>query len=125
VSSGSSTIDFGAGTTIEKTFTIYNIGTTSALSLSGSPIVAITEGTAFAISEQPSAASIAAGGSLTFKVKYTATTTDDKGTLSIASDDPDEATFTLKLTGVLKKIDQVITFDLGNDANKNSQCCRL
>jgi hypothetical protein len=82
--------------------------------------VAITEGTAFAISEQPSAASIAAGGSLTFKVKYTATTTDDKGTLSIASDDPDEATFTLKLTGVLKKIDQVITFDLGNDANKTA-----
>lgn len=120
VSSGSSTIDFGAGTTIEKTFTIYNIGTTNALSLSGSPIVAITEGTAFAISEQPSAANIAAGGSLTFKVKYTAATADDKGTLSIASDDPDEAKFTLKLTGILKKIDQAITFDLGNDANKTA-----
>ena len=117
ISNGSAT-DFGAGTTIVKTFTIHNIGTTSALSLSGSPMVAITAGTAFAITEQPSATSVAAGGSLTFKVTYTAATNNDTGTLSIASNDPDEATYTIDLRGTLKKIDQTITFDLGNNATK-------
>ncbi len=114
------TADFGTGITIEKTFTIKNIGSTNALTLSGNPLVKITSGTAFVISEQPNAASIAAGASLTFKVKYTAATADDKGALSIASNDPDEANYIINLKGALKKLDQTITFDLGNDANQTT-----
>ncbi|OJJ22075.1 hypothetical protein BKI52_08530 [marine bacterium AO1-C] len=112
------TADFGIGASVVKTFTIRNIGTTNALALSGTPIVAITAGTAFAVSQQPSATSIANGASLTFKVTYTAATNNDTGTLSIASNDPDEPTYTIDLKGVLKKTDQTITFDLGNNAIK-------
>ena len=112
------TADFGAGTSIVKTFTIKNIGTTNALTLSGTPIVEITAGTSFAVTEQPSATSIAAGTSLTFKVTYTGATNNDTGTLSIASNDPDEGTYTIQLKGAFKKNDQTITFALGNNATK-------
>ncbi|HAS40729.1 MAG TPA: hypothetical protein DCS93_09635 [Microscillaceae bacterium] len=110
--------DFGTGASIVKTFTIENYGTGSALTLSGSPIVAVTAGTTFIVTEQPSAASIAAGASLTFKVTYTGISNNDTGTLSIASNDPDEGTFIIHLNGKTGKTDQAITFDLGNDASK-------
>ncbi|OJJ22079.1 hypothetical protein BKI52_08550 [marine bacterium AO1-C] len=110
--------DFGTGTSIVKTFTIENYGTGSALTLSGSPIVEVTAGSTFVVTEQPSAASIAAGASLTFKVTYTGVSNNDTGTLSIASNDPDEATFIIHLLGKTGKTDQAITFDLGNDATK-------
>ncbi|HAS40725.1 MAG TPA: hypothetical protein DCS93_09615 [Microscillaceae bacterium] len=112
------TADFGLGTSVVKTFTIRNIGTTSALALSGTPIVVVTASTAFAVSQQPSAASIATSASLTFEVTYTGATNNDTGTLSIVSNDPDEPTYTIELKGILKKTDQTITFDLGNNAIK-------
>ncbi|OJJ22077.1 hypothetical protein BKI52_08540 [marine bacterium AO1-C] len=112
------TADFGMGASIIKTFTIKNIGTTTALTLSGTPIVKVTAGTAFVVTEQPGATSVAAGASLTFKVTYAGATNNDTGTLSIASNDPDEGTYIIQLKGVFKKTDQTITFSLGNDATK-------
>ena len=117
VSSGG-TADFGASNTTVKTFTIRNLGTTNALNLSGSPIVTVTAGTAFAVTQQPGASTIAPDGSLTFKVSYTAATSNDVGTLSIVSNDPDETTYTVELKGSLKKIDQVISFTLGSNVTK-------
>ena len=112
------TVDFGTGTGIVKTFTINNIGTTTTLTLSNVPIVGVSSGTAFAVTEQPSGASIAPGASLTFKVTYTSATDNDSGALSIASNDPAQATYSIQLKGQVQKTDQTINFILGSNATK-------
>lgn len=117
ISSGS-VVDFGTTRSLTKTFTIHNIGVTSAIVLSGAPLIRITSGTSFAVIEQPNASTVAPGGSLTFKVTYTAATSNDLGTISISSNDPDEATYTIELKGVLEKQNQNIVFNLGFDLTK-------
>jgi endo-1,4-beta-D-glucanase Y len=83
------------------TFTIENQGQL-ALSLSGTPIVNVTgpNSAQFVVTTQPSAASIAAGSSLTFVVTFTPGSTGSKtAQLSIASNDANENPYTINLTG--------------------------
>lgn len=95
------TFDFGdvASTTPKiVTFTIENIGDL-ALNLTGTPKVVVT-GTGFSI-ETDAPAIVAAGGSATFQVKLTPTTTAGvlTGTISIANDDTSENPFNFAITG--------------------------
>lgn len=89
------------GSSNTRTFTINNTGT-STLNLTGTPRVSISGSSEFAVTTQPSAASIAGGGSLTFVVTFTPTSTGSKtATLTILSDDPDaaDATYTFGIAG--------------------------
>ncbi|MCU0417774.1 MAG: glycosyl hydrolase family 8 [Cytophagaceae bacterium] len=82
------------------TFTIENTGN-GTLTLSGSPIVAITGANAadFVI-VQPTGASIAAAGTSTFTIQFVPTTAGAKtATISIANNDSDENPYTLVLSG--------------------------
>lgn len=96
-----STFDFGkivATQTKTLTFTIKNSGN-KILNLTGTPIVSIT-GDGYSITEQPSANTISALGSLTFKVKLTTTTSKiHTGSITIQNDDSDESPFQINLTG--------------------------
>jgi len=93
----------GAGSTLDHTFTIQNLGTTS-LNLTGVPIVAISGDAAFTILTQPSASSIISGGAdLTFVVRFAPTINGTvQAIVSIISDDGNETpyTFTVQGTGV-------------------------
>ncbi|MBT8316641.1 MAG: choice-of-anchor D domain-containing protein [Lutibacter sp.] len=96
--------DFGStniGSNSDHTFTIQNTGT-AILNLTGSPIVGISGDVAFTILTQPSAASIASGGSdLTFTVRFTPTLTSNvTATISIASNDPDEDPYSFTIQGI-------------------------
>ncbi|ABG58352.1 glycosyl hydrolase family 8 [Cytophaga hutchinsonii] len=81
-------------------FTIENLGFAS-LTLSGSPIVVLS-GTNAAdfILTQPTATSLALSQTTTFTVTFKPTTVGDKtAKLTIASNDPDEASYVINLTG--------------------------
>ena len=87
------------GTAKDQTVTIRNTGT-AALVLSSNPAVA---GTGFTLKTAPTSLSIAAGAMTTFVVTFTpATAGDATGTVSIANNTPDNATFTINLTGTGK-----------------------
>jgi hypothetical protein len=95
--------DFGltdTETPIEKTFTIQNLGT-DTLKLSATSQVVISGSSEFTVLTQPSASSILSGGSdLTFVIKYTPTTAGTHtASVSIASDDCDEGSYTFTITG--------------------------
>ena len=96
--------DFGSAQvsadSVVRTFIIKNVGS-SVMALTGSPRVT-SDDPQFAITTQPSAASIAANGQLTFQVTFTPTAAGVQGaTLTITNDDPDggEGTFTFDVTG--------------------------
>lgn len=95
--------DFGSVTyagTIVRTFTIRNTGA-SALTLSGTPRVQLSGSSSFAVTTQPSSATIAAGGSLTFQITYTAGAyTAENATVSITNSDSDEGTYTFAIMGI-------------------------
>ncbi|MGB0429523.1 MAG: Ig-like domain-containing protein, partial [Bacteroidia bacterium] len=98
--------DFGCtqvtGGTISKTYTIENTGA-GALSLSGSPIVAVsgTNAADFTVTTQPSSSSIAASASLTFTVQFDPSAAGTRtATLSIANDDSDENPYNFDISGV-------------------------
>ncbi|WP_291845123.1 choice-of-anchor D domain-containing protein, partial [Maricaulis sp.] len=86
---------------ITRTFVIENSGT-GALTLSGGPdFVAISGADAadFSVATQP-ASPIAAGGSSSFQILYDpSAVATDSVTLTILSDDADEATFTFDISG--------------------------
>jgi C1A family cysteine protease len=96
--------DFGTGDTggaaVVRTFTIANPGS-APLTLSGTPLVAIsgTNAADFAITAEP-ASTIAAGGATTFQVSFQPS---DYGlrtaTITVASNDIDEATYTFAIQG--------------------------
>lgn len=96
--------DFGSalvdGGSVTRTFTIENKGTQN-LSLTGNPVIQIT-GTAasdFSVISNPSA-TIAAGGSTTFHVKFDPSGTGTKSaTISIANNDADENPYTFAIQG--------------------------
>jgi trimeric autotransporter adhesin len=98
-----STVTFGntpANSTVSLTLTIQNRGT-AALSLTGTPLVAISGMNAadFAIT-QPGSATVAAGSTEQFTVAFTPAATGARtATLSIANNDSDENPYTLTLTG--------------------------
>lgn len=88
------------GSTASLNFTIKNTGS-GALTLSGSPKVAIDgpDAAAFTVTAQP-ASPIAAGGNSTFTVRFAPASSGAKtATLHIANNDPDEAPFDIALTG--------------------------
>ncbi|WP_291087368.1 choice-of-anchor D domain-containing protein [Flavobacterium sp. BFFFF1] len=95
--------DFGSvtyGSTVVRTFTIRNTGA-SALTLSGTPRVQLSGSSSFAVTTQPSSATIASNGSLTFQVTYTAGAfTAENATVSISNSDSDEGTYTFAITGI-------------------------
>jgi uncharacterized repeat protein (TIGR01451 family) len=88
---------------VSHTFTIYNTGTANLnlAAAAGSRVtVSGTHAADFVVTTQPSAASIAAGGSLTFVVRF-----DPQGVgqrdaiLTITNDDSDENPYTFNITG--------------------------
>jgi trimeric autotransporter adhesin len=96
--------DFGsadvAGGTVTRTFTIQNTGA-AALSLSGSPLVAIGGANAadFAVTAQP-AASVAAAGSTTFQVRFDPSATGARSaTITIANSDANENPYNFSIQG--------------------------
>ncbi|MBK8038201.1 MAG: tandem-95 repeat protein [Verrucomicrobiaceae bacterium] len=86
------------GTSTPLTFTVKNSGD-GALSLTG---VSVTGGNAadFVVNSTGMSSSVAAGGSTTFMVTFTPSAVGSRSTtLQILSDDYDEATFDITLTG--------------------------
>ncbi len=96
--------DFGstavAGGTVARTFTISNSGT-AVLNLTGTPRVSLSGSSAFIVTAQPAAATVAAGGgTLSFQVTYDpAAAGASSATVSIASNDADENPFTFSISG--------------------------
>ena len=87
------------GTTADLTFTISNSGAAD-LTLSGSPLVAVTgpDASAFTITSLPTSP-VAASGSTTFTVHFTATTVGTRGAmLTILNEDVSESTFRIQLS---------------------------
>ena len=96
--------DFGgadvAGGTVTRTFTIQNTGT-GALTLSGSPLVALSgaNATDFTVTAQP-AASIAAGASATFSVSFDPSAAGTRSaTITIANSDANENPYDFAIQG--------------------------
>jgi hypothetical protein len=92
--------DFGStvttGGTVDRTFTIQNFGT-GTLNLTGTPIVATTGD--FTVTSQPSA-TIAAGGTSTFTVRFDPSANGLRtGTISIVSNDPNENPYNFSIQG--------------------------
>ena len=85
--------EFGSianATTLDYTFTIQNTGTATLNLTGGSPLIDISGNAAFTVLTQPSAGSIASGGSdLTFVVRFapTVTVTNVQATISIDNND--------------------------------------
>jgi len=101
-----------AGTTLDRTFTIENEGT-SDLTLSGSPIVTVSGSSAFSIQTQPASNTIAASASQTFVVRFNPTCTQSglqTAVISIASNDTNETpyTFTVQGTGAADNVNPTI-----------------
>ena len=94
----------GAGSTLDYTFSIQNLGTTTLNLTGGTPIVDISGDAAFTILTQPSAASIASGGAdLTFVARFAPTVNGTvQAIISIDSNDGNENpyNFTIQGTGV-------------------------
>ena len=94
--------DFGtiatSGGTVDKTFTIYNTGT-SALAISGTPKVVVTGSADFTVTVDPTTP-VAVGGSTTFTVHFDPSSDGLKSaTLSIANDDADENPYNFSIQG--------------------------
>lgn len=103
IATGTGTYAF-AGTKVNTssasvTFTIENTGT-STLNLSGTPRVLVTGGNSqFSVTSQP-AASVAAGGSVTFTMVFAPTSEGSKSaSVSISNDDPAKNPYTFTVTG--------------------------
>ena len=96
--------DFGStditSGTIDRTFTIYNTGT-SNLTLSGTPIVVVggTHSADFTVTSQPTSP-VVASGNTTFTVRFNPSATGTRSaTLSIANDDTDENPYNFSIQG--------------------------
>jgi len=96
------TLAFGpvaVGTSKDQTITIRNPGT-APLVLSANPAVTGTGNIHFTLKTPPSSLTIAAGGMTTFVVTFTPSAKgDEAGSVSIASNSPDNGAFTIMLTG--------------------------
>jgi uncharacterized delta-60 repeat protein len=90
--------DLQLGSSSDITITVTNVGLAN-LTLSGTPKVALTTGTQWAVVSQPTSP-IASGDSATFTLRFTPTSTGAKtDTVTIANDDADENPFTFGLSG--------------------------
>ncbi|MEN3324481.1 choice-of-anchor D domain-containing protein [Mariniflexile soesokkakense] len=92
--------NIAVGASFDRTYTIQNLGT-GTLNLTGTPRVAITGNAAFSILTQPSAASIAPNGSLTFVVRFTPTVVgvNLQADISISNNDGDENPSDFRIQG--------------------------
>lgn len=99
--SGNSSKSFGTvvvGNSSSLTFTIKNTGSNAALNL-GTITIDGTNSSDFSVTTNPPA-SVAAAGSTTFVVRFSPTALGSKSaTLHIPSDDPDEGSFAIAITG--------------------------
>jgi hypothetical protein len=86
---------------VTRTFTIFNTGS-GALTLSGSPLVAIsgTDAADFTVTVLPTATVAATSGTTTFQVKFDPTTAGTKdAVVTIANNDSDEGPYTFSIEG--------------------------
>jgi subtilisin-like proprotein convertase family protein len=93
-------IDLCGGSSVTRTFTIQNTGT-STLNLTGSPLVVVggTHAADFTVTTAP-ASSVAASGSATFQVTFNPSATGTRSaTLSIANNDCDENPYNFSIQG--------------------------
>jgi uncharacterized delta-60 repeat protein len=95
-------ITFSNGGVVSRTFTIKNMGG-AVLNLTGTPRVALTGSSAFAVTAQPGSATLeASGGLATFTITYAPTAVGTHtATVSIANDDSDENPFTFSIMGAV------------------------
>ncbi len=97
--------DFGSvhisGGSIVRTFTINNTGDAD-LTLTGSPLVALSGDSAFsAVTGQPNISSVVAGGSTQFQITFDPSAVGTVSAMvSIASDDSDENPYTFIIQGI-------------------------
>lgn len=90
---------FNAGVNVERTFFIHNTGN-EPLVLSGNPIVSLTGSADFSLT-QPTRNTIAAGDSVGFNVRYQTNQTGNRtGTISLATNAPNAATYTFSVRGL-------------------------
>lgn len=108
--------DFGEvsiGTPITRTFTVHNLGQ-GDLSLSGTPLVTLSNSNDFSISTQPTSSTVTGSGSITFEVTFNPNSTGiQNNTISITNDDCDEAIFTFDITAEAREAEIEI---VGNGA---------
>jgi autotransporter-associated beta strand protein len=93
------TVTTGSNTSL--TFTIRNTGT-SALNLTGSPLVAVsgTNAADFTVTAVPTTPVTSGGGTTTFTVQFAPGASGARSAvLTIANDDSDEGTFTINVSG--------------------------
>lgn len=109
-------------TTITKTFTIENLGSTN-LNLTGSPIVTITGTNAsqFFVSSQPSIVIIGGGSFVTFNITFNPTSGGIKNaTVNIENSDSDENPYNFNINGNAKGLNNIYVYGNGNDVIKGS-----
>lgn len=108
--------DFGAAITsslVEHIFTINSPDGTTALGLTGTPVVEISGDADFTISVQ-AASSVPVGGNTTFTVQYVPTSLGSHtATISIANDVPGESPFTFDVTGTGVATDFTLNYSAG------------
>jgi hypothetical protein len=86
-------------TPITHTFTISNSGLAD-LNLTGTPTIALADGTHFSVTQQPVTSTVSSGAAVTFQITFAAqsagTFTD---TIVIESNDGDENPYTCTIVG--------------------------
>ncbi|WP_339633974.1 choice-of-anchor D domain-containing protein, partial [Bizionia echini] len=103
VASATDDTDFGsvsAGSTLDHTFTIHNIGTATLNLTGGTPLVDISGDAAFTILTQPGGSTIAAGNSRTFVVRFAPTASGTvTANISIDNNDSNENPYNFRVQG--------------------------
>jgi hypothetical protein len=117
------------GTDTDVTFTIENTGTAD-LTLSGSPIIAITgtDADQFSVQQQPTSPVTADGGSTTFIIRFSPSSTGFKeASISIVNSDADENPYdiTLEGTGVVLTGSLTVTIEPQGAIDAGAQWKRL
>ncbi len=110
-------------TTVVRTFTIENVGST-ALTLTNAPNYVTVTGphaSMFTVTAQPSSNTIAGGSSLTFDITFNPTSPGAKNaTVVIASTDPDENPYNFNISGTAKGANNIYVYGNGNDVVKGA-----
>ncbi|WP_396140616.1 choice-of-anchor D domain-containing protein [Flavobacterium sp.] len=115
-------------TTVVRTFTIENVGST-ALNLTNAPNYVTVTGphaSMFTVTAQPSAGTIAGASSLTFQITFDPTSQGAKyATVVIANDDTDENPYSFNISGTAKGTNNIYVFGNGNDIIKDATTTSL
>ncbi|WP_395066766.1 choice-of-anchor D domain-containing protein [Flavobacterium sp.] len=114
-------------TTVTRTFTIENLGTTD-MTLSGTPFVVVTgpHAALFTVTAQPASATVTGGSSVTFDITFNPNTPGAKNaTVVIASNDPDENPYNFNISGTAKGTNNIYVYGNGNDVNSGATTTAL